>query len=273
MFQQREKYSMRKVTTKGIQILGIMLMFVSCSNKLDDVDYVNISQDLMISLGQNLTNEGGQPTIILESNQVFECSNVGINFSKIETNENIQIDISDYAIPQPDECILPGKSAKIALELKKILGKRRLQFLLRNTISNTGEIEISEDEMILRIFDQNGIDIGTNNLNFIPRSTIFGKISLDSLSNPNEKSEITDFINSQNVNNFKPKPGNYGHFFVSFDHVIEFFEFNINSENVINFFIQVDHVDARVEELSQFLDTYQNISYELTTWNGLKYKK
>gem|GEM_PF-4388225 len=264
---------MEKVKTKGIVIFSMMLIFVGCSKNLNDVDYVNISQELMVSLGQNLTDEGGKPTIILESNQVFECSNVDINFSKIETNENIQIDINDIVIPQPNECLQPGKSAKLSLQLNKISGKRKLQFLLRNTVSNTGEIEITEDKMILRIFDQNGIDIGTNNLNFIPRNTIFGKISLDSLNNSEEKSEIMDFIKAISISNFKPKPGNYGHFFVGFDDEIVFFEFNINSENVINFFIQVDHVDPRVEELQQFLGTYHKLSYEITTWNGLMFKQ
>jgi hypothetical protein len=255
---------MKKFYSLRINILiciGMAITVIGCTKEPQTEDFININDQYELMLHQELTPNGGVPSLQITSIEPQECTNSYISHQTIITEKKLHLLLNDILIEgdcdkgsnYASENILVGPNApEISIEIS-----------LKNVIENSGILytRIREFDLDLHKFD--GLKITKTKLNRIYPGMIWGSYSH---SDENIALQIEEFLNNSNYNQ-SPLNGDYGHFYLAQDKTVTLSQIGIVSNN--NFLISGnDNFEIFKTEILDFKNLADGLVFHATNFDG-----
>jgi len=188
--------------------LAVSLCFLSCSQEPPTVTFIQLEEDLELSLWQELSPSGAQVQILLKTTDLYDCEDAKIisQYTQINTSIDLLLESIEY----PENCnsnTLNYISKTHPLQLENGVYDFTARFT--NVIANEGKLRYSDDNIELVFNTTNGLKQINPKLNRIHNNTAWGYIK-DNTADKILTSDLMEII--EHDPDLEILPGNYGHF-------------------------------------------------------------
>ncbi len=211
----------RSFTWKHLCYLLLTFCTLSCDfSSLDDAIIVSeVEDEFFVDLWENLDGLYGRELVVkIESIKSEKCLNYRIDYQFSKDGNRLKIGLNSIIIPL--DC-LPGEAAAKADVNTGSLpnGLYSFNIDLKNTVSNTGQIIVNDDNYTVDI-ENKGIVMRRKELVRVPDGAIWGYAAYQQAA---DQTIATQFVND--LKNISKAPdtyrsGYYGHFIITSDRQI-----------------------------------------------------
>jgi hypothetical protein len=254
----REFYLLRGFILIGI---GFSLAIMGCSEEPQSEGYVNITDQFEVSLQQELSIEGGLPSLHIASIKPHECTNSYISHQTIVSPKKLQLFLHD--ILTEGECILGSEYVSEDILVDNVNPELSIEINLKNVIKNSGVLYSNEIAFNLELQKFDGLKISNTQLNRILPGMIWGSYSI---SDENVSQLLDDYLNdSDQIQSFVK--GDYGHFYLAPDNSIVIYK-NENEDNTTFLINNLEDFESFESIILEFKDLADGLVLQATNYDG-----
>lgn len=200
-------------------------MLAGCSNDLEPINVINVSEQFELKLHQILSSEGGLPAIQINSIETNDCENAFISHQVVISDDLIQVFLNDVRVE--GNCEPGGEIVSEEILVSNPYQSIPIEIILKNAITNQSTLHSNSSgfEIVFEQFD--ALKVSRTRLNRIRPGMLWGSYTITNESVREELIAYLDFIENKNVK----VQGDYGHFYLSQDNSVV-----IQSQDEINDF-------------------------------------
>ncbi len=192
-----------------IKVIFFLNFFVfgACNKESAIKDYINIEQDIEVSLNQNVSESGPYTELVMATVDSVNCKNIQLAVES--TIKDAKIDIYINGLSNVEICN-PGKTKPTAFSnIGNPLTDQNITFILKESIISNGKLSLNGSKMELNLESAKGLILKNNRIMKLGLNTVWGFIVTT------DASALSDFqalINKNKQATFLPEHGNYGLF-------------------------------------------------------------
>ncbi len=240
---------------KLLPAISLLLLLGACQKEEPDQGtLIQIEKEFEVSLWEQLSTDGRDFQIIIESTETKECLNYRVDYALNVFTENYIITLK--SIVEPSDC-LPGIApAKAKISLGQPSDNfYNLDLNLGESINNKGRLTVSNDKYSLKLYTLNGLEQGNFDLWKIPENLVWGYATFNdeayrqvALDFEAELKSITEEV--------QLNQGYYGYFEIDSDQAANVFAQDKKSKSV-NF---IRKINTSISELNKLANKYRLLS-------------
>ena len=228
----------------------IIILYDSC--KKDNVlyEYINIENDLELSLSQNVAKEGPHFELIISTVDSTYCLD-----SRLISNSYLDQNILNINVEglSDNECLSGISKPESILKLNPFLTELAFKIGVKNAFKTSGKLIKKEQKVVLNLEESNGIKTNVISMNTIDENTFFGKIES---TDENDISAFLELLDNNKEITFTAKEGNYGLFNVS-NGIVHFPNYNLHPTNK-TFYLKYTNWNILKNSINDFIATHPN---------------
>lgn len=243
---------------KLILFCFIVFSFASCKKEDQINEFLNIGDDLELSLSQNVDVNGPYYELQISTIDSITCTNSKIVSTSYFNQNKLIITLEGIA---DNDCNLGLAKPTTEEKLTALNTELPFSISIKNVLKANGNVIKNNDQALLSLEDNNGIVLKNNVVVPISPNTFFGVVEAD------DNTDLFKFLLSLDGlknNNFTYKQGNYG-LFSSVNGLILFPDHIKTRKNDISFYFQYKDWNELENFVNQFLEN--NPQIKLTAKN------
>ena len=184
------------------------ILFSSCQKDLDKTSFINLEDEYELFISQELSSDGGLASLNIRTTHELDCSNYSIPFQLQNNPESINVILNKVSLE--GACLAPPSVINQMLNFGFHNKEKNINIQLQNSVSNSGKIKATNDEISLNFSSNTGIKISKVNINRIKKNMIWGVVQNGTQSSIDDISNLFETINQGTL----VTPGDYGLFYV-----------------------------------------------------------
>lgn len=241
--------------------IGFSIVYSGCSKETESESFVNIADQYEIQLSQELSINGGIPSVIIASLEPQDCLNSYISHQTIFSEEKIQLFINE--ILTEGECESGNEIIREKISINPTKSKLPIEINLKSVINNSGVLCSSDLAFDLKLDKFYGLRVTKTHVNRILPKMIWGSYSL---SDEVISQQIASYIKDLDSNEFTMR-GDYGYFYKAVDNSITVYSNEIegNTSFMITNTSDFEKFESKMWEFKQ-LDP--SLIFQATNYNG-----
>ena len=157
-------------------LIAFLLTICSCEKGDPIITFFNINEDHTISLSQTLSNQGGNLTFAIQTNQELKCDNLVLNHLINQNEESVTLWLNGY--DSSKKCSnIPGYVVT-QVGLKPFRETLSLKIILRyeNAIEKNGKLTVKDGAYSFQLDSDFGIQSKNNSLRLVEQNTYWGQL-------------------------------------------------------------------------------------------------
>ncbi len=246
-------------------IFFIVLLIAGCATDTV-VENVRIDSNVLLTLKEEISNDGRKFVLEAETDSNYNCSNYSIAY-QYQKNGNV-IDVNFTHIIEPSTCATGIGPAKAKVNLGSLLpGNYTIQFLVNESVMQAPLI-ISNEEFKILDSSRAWIELVNPVLNRIPENGIWGHVGFSSDSFVVKQVEpFFDSLKILGAQEYDFVPGEYTYFEVDSSGAIHTYE-EPGTENVRSFAYIFNDDIQKLRDLIKWYGKNSPLSIALFTTKG-----
>lgn len=240
-------------------LIGIFLTILSCSTEPENQSYINISDQYEIKIHQELSPEGGLPSIVLKTLEKQDCLNSYISNHTIYSEGKTQIFINEILVE--GECISGNDFIDEEIKINSDHSHQDVEIVVKNIIHNHGIIQSTDEDIDLQLDNFDGLKVVKTHIHRIQPKMFWGSFS----SNNSELiNALQEYIGEIDLHLSKIK-GDYGWFYMDNNENVSVYE----SENDYGFMISTEEDLEKITlKLLEFKELDSSLVFQATNYDG-----
>jgi hypothetical protein len=220
-----------------------LLSLSTCRKDKEANVIVNIADDFYIDMFENISNGEQRFELKVSTIAMQSCLNYLIDYDVTIDKESHTIELIINDLITPGDCLEGSSSAKLTVPFGYLpVGFYIFNINLKNAVFNTGRLAVFEDQYLLEMNTDYGIEIVNDLLYRIPQNTLWGYVAYaNSSSTTAGENFLSDFENLNSINSVEGNTlypfGYYGYFDLQEDNKIVLSK-KINANHHIPFLFQ-----------------------------------
>lgn len=186
-------------------IILSFLYLQSCSNRIGEVDLLNLETEFELNLIQRLDSNGSHPSILVKTINEYDCGNADIDVFDEENSFTIN------GLQLETSCDNVSSIIEKQIDIRQLGSTTELMINLKSIAQNQGFIEDDGKTYELAFDSYHGIKVVGSRINKINSPLIWGTYSISSLD---FISELTRVV-SENYSEIEISAGDYGLFTIN----------------------------------------------------------
>ncbi len=245
-------------------ILGVaILLFASCQSDLGTENFFNLEDEYELYVTQELSSKGGLASLEVRSSQELDCSNYTIPYALAIESDHISLTFDNVSIE--GDCIPDPSHASQTINFKLDTDVKDIVISLQEVVSNSGKLNVTEDEISLELTSKDGLKINKAKINRIQTSMMWGKIFTDN-------TETVDLINNyfDSIKTSKEiLQGDYGYFYINNSNSLQYYDAASTSLEPHTFALFSEMDIATIEEkILEIKESDPTLVFQMTIYDG-----
>ena len=253
-----------------LTFLGISFssIFGSCKLTSDNKDVVvKIEPEFMLGLHEEL-GQVRNFNLLFQTIEDQACKSNTINFSASRSGKSIFLSI--HEIVESENCRTGEGPATGAASYDFLpIGNYNLELVLKNTVTSTGSLNVSNEKYTLDIEEGFGFQAGRETLMRVPSATVWGYVAYKDSQHLADANNFLDELNAK-TENLKLAKGEFGYFQVG-DNDKLILDKAPDYNNFKTFYrFSTGQVSALESLLEDFRNQYPDgqMEFKIFTWQG-----
>lgn len=247
-------------------ILGIVvILFSSCQDDLGSENFINLEDEYELYITQELSPIGGLASLEIKTSQLLNCSNYSIPYELIIESDHIDLTIEKVTIE--GNCISEPTIITELVDFKLDNNNIGINISLQEVVSNNGTIQVSDDEISLRLNSNDGIKISKAKINRIPRNMMWGKIEGGKIESIDQVNAYLETIEKK----VDIKKGDYAHFYINNEDKLQYYDSSSTSNSIAPqtfVFISETSLSKIEEKITEIKESDPTLVFKMTIYDG-----
>ncbi|MFT5384135.1 MAG: hypothetical protein ACI81W_001535 [Saprospiraceae bacterium] len=256
----------------------LLMSLFACKKDNQTNVIVNIADDFYVDMFEDISNGDQRFQLNISTISTQSCLNYLIDYDVTIDKESHAIELIINDLIEPATCEVGVSITEITIPLGFLPnGYYSFNLNLKNAVFNKGRLGVFQDQYLLDMNSDDGIDIVNAILYRIPKNTLWGYVAYENNSSAtageNFVSSLENLPTVNNIENNNLYPfGYYGYFKLKEDSKIDLSE-EINANHHIPFFFQNDSDDvSTIRTLVEDACGNSNLAIHIFTESGLEIK-
>jgi hypothetical protein len=193
------------MNSKTIAIFTFVAILLSCQSDVIEVNYINIEQDVELSLSQNVNDFGPFAEVIVSTVDSVSCKNSELVIEQKGVNDKTEVFIN--GLVHNGICVAGNAKPESFVKLGNESVNHPIAFVLKSAIISEGFIEYNDSSIKLNLNLPKGIVVKNSTVQKLQENTVWGTMTS---TDANIIKEFDALLLNHKQNAYRPQIGNYG---------------------------------------------------------------